>query len=123
APQKNKATSNSRKKRSGNPNPKNQFTKRNQAARKHGLRAKYFNETQQEIMDDFEGVSFADQLWMQIQIKFSAIIQMQRVMWVEYDDSHLKVESGHSSGMAGDSVTYKVALAHERYESYIKAQS
>lgn len=109
--------------RSGNPNPKNQFTKRNSAARKHGLYAKYFTDTQREIMEDFEDFSIADQLWMQIEIKFSAIIQLQNVMWVENSYDHLKEESGNSWGEGGSSETYKVAFAYERFESYIKAQT
>jgi len=118
-----KSTSNGQKNRSGNPNPKNQFTKRNQAARKHGLFAKYFNDTQREIMEDFEDVSIADQLWMQIQIKFSAIIQMQKVMWVENSYSTLNDVSMESGGAEGSTEAYKVVYAFEQYESYIKAQS
>lgn len=125
--QKKKSTSNSKAKkqrnRSGNPNPVRQFTKRNRAAVKHGLYANYLHEEQQEIIDQMQDISLADQIWMQIEIKFSAIIRLQKIMWVAYDDDHLKVESGYSNSMEGDSVSYKVAFAHERYESYIKAQA
>lgn len=110
-------------KRSGNPNPKNQFSHRNNPKFLHGLRSKFLNEEQVEIMEALEGSSFADQLWMQIEIKFSAIIRMQKIMWVEDDDDHLKVESGSGSSEFGDSVTYKVAFAFERFESYIRAQT
>src|SRR5699024_546878 len=120
---KNKSTSNKKKKRSGNPNPKNQFTKRNTAARKHGLYAKYFTETQQEIMNDFEDFTIADHLWMQIEIKFSAIIQLQKVMWVENSYDTLSEVSMESEGMEGSSTGYKVAYAYEQFEAYIKAQS
>ncbi|GAA5417936.1 hypothetical protein Pryu01_03014 [Paraliobacillus ryukyuensis] len=111
------------KNRSGNPNPVKKFTKRNSAARKHGLRAKYFSDTQQEIMEDFEGFSISDQLWMQIEIKFSAIIQLQKVMWVEEPTETLSEVSSESVGMEGSSTSYKVAYAYEQYESYIKAQT
>src|SRR5699024_2951885 len=40
APKKKKSTSNGQKRRSGNPNPVRKFTKRNSAARKHGLYSK-----------------------------------------------------------------------------------
>lgn len=120
---KTKPTSNKRKKRSGNPNPVKKFTKRNTAARKHGLYSKYFTDTQKEIMEEFEEVSIADQLWMQIQIKFSAIIQLQRVMWVDSKDETLKELQSESSGMEGSSESYKVVYAYEQYESYIKAQA
>jgi len=127
AREKNKSTSNAKMKkqsnRSGNPNPKNQFTKRNQAARTHGLFAKYIRPEQQEIIDSMKDLTIADQIWMQIEIKFSAIIRMQKIMWVATDDDHLKEESGYSQGMDGSSVSYKVIYAHERYESYIRAQT
>ncbi|MDZ5711646.1 hypothetical protein [Jeotgalibacillus haloalkalitolerans] len=117
------ATKKKQKNRSGNPNPNNQFAKRNTAARKHGLRSKYFSASQKEIMEDFEEFSIADQLWIQIEIKFSAIIQLQKVMWVEYADQTLNEESMVSSGEGGDSTAYKVVYAFEQYESYIKAQA
>lgn len=120
---KKKSTSKRQKNRSGNPNPVRQFTKRNNAARKHGLYAKYFTDTQQEIMQDFEDVSLADQLWMQIQIKFSAIIQLQKVMWVENSYDTLNEVQSESEGMDGEAKSYKVVYAHEQYESYIRAQS
>lgn len=123
ASQKNKASSKKQKNRSGNPNPKNQFTKRNSAARKHGLYAKYFNDTQKSIMDDFKDFTIADQLWLQIEIKFSAIIQLQKVMWVENSYSTLNDLQSESSGMEGSSESYKVVYAFEQYESYIRAQS
>lgn len=107
----------------GNKNPENKFTKRNQAARIHGLRAKYFNETQREIMQDFQDTSIADQLWLQIEIKFSAIIHMQKVMWVEGADDHLREESGSSWGEGGSSESFKISFAYEQYEAYIKAQT
>ncbi len=110
-------------KRSGNPSPSNQFTKRNSAARKHGLRSKYFTASQREIMEDFEEFSIPDQLWVQIEIKFSAIIQLQKVMWVENSTDTLNEESMVSDGEGGSSTAFKVMYAYERYESYIKAQS
>lgn len=109
--------------RSGNPNPANQFTKRNRAAVKHGLRAKYFSESQLEIMNDFKDTTIADQLWIQIEIKFSAIIQMQKVMWVEDAQDHLKENVGSSWGDGGGSESSRVVFAFERFESYVKAQT
>ena len=123
---KNVATEKKRKEqinRSGNPNPENQFTKRNSAARKHGLRSKYFSDTQREIMEDFQDYSFADQIYLQIEIKFSAIIQLQKVMWVENSYDTLSEVSMDASGEGGSTTAYKVAFAYEQYESYIKAQT
>ncbi|NRG43318.1 hypothetical protein HRF87_00900 [Bacillus sp. CRN 9] len=109
--------------RSGNPNPANQFTKRNRAAVKHGLRAKYFSESQLEIMNDFKNTTIADQLWIQIEIKFSAIIHMQKVMWVDDAEDHLKENVGSSLGDGGGSESSRIAFSFERFESYVKAQT
>lgn len=120
---KKRTTSNKRKKRSGNPNPKNQFTKRNNAAVTHGLFAKYINDEQREIIDEMQSLTLADQLYTQIEIKFSAIIRLQKIMWVSTDDDHLDMTSSISDTLEGESESYKVIYAHERYESYIRAQS
>lgn len=124
---KNKSTSNGKRKkqgnRSGNPNPVMQFTKRNRAAVKHGLFSKYINEEQQEIIDSMQELTIADQVWTQIEIKFSAIIRLQKIMWVQDEHDHLDGVSGRSEGLDGRSETYKILYAHERYESYIKAQA
>lgn len=112
-----------RKPRSGNPNPQNQFTSRNTASRIHGLRSKFFHKEQIEIMEALADTSFADQIWLQIEIKFSAIIRMQKIMWVEDENDHLSELSGHHSGEGGSGSTYKVAYAFERFEVYIKAQA
>ncbi|MTD30170.1 phage terminase small subunit [Planomicrobium sp. YIM 101495] len=110
-------------KRSGNPSPSQSFPKRNSFSRKHGLFSKYLHEEQVEIMDAMADMDFTDQLWLQIEIKFSAIIRMQKIMWVGDAEDHLKEESGYHSSIEGGGTTYKVAFAYERYESYIKAQT
>ncbi|MEK5331541.1 hypothetical protein [Lysinibacillus sp. FSL W8-0992] len=111
------------KKRSGNPNPPNQFTKRNRAAMIHGLRSKFLYDEQIEIMEALQDFDVVDQLWLQIELSFSAIIRAQKIMWVEDPFDHLKETSGYSSGEGGSGETFKVIYAHERYESYIKAQT
>ncbi|NOG26577.1 hypothetical protein [Lysinibacillus fusiformis] len=111
------------KKRSGNPNPQNQFTKRNRAAMIHGLRSKFLFDEQVEIMEALQDFGVVDQLWLQIELSFSAIIRAQKIMWVEDPFDHLKEISGYSSGEGGSGETFKVIYAHERYESYIKAQT
>lgn len=111
------------KKRSGNPNPQNQFTKRNRAAMIHGLRSKFLFDEQVEIMEALQDFDVVDQLWLQIELSFSAIIRAQKIMWVEDSFDHLKETSGYSSGEGGSGETFKVIYAHERYEFYIKAQT
>ena len=111
------------KKRSGNPNPQNQFTKRNRAAMIHGLRSKFLYDEQIEIMEALQDFDVVDQLWLQIELSFAAIIRAQKIMWVEDPFDHLKEVSSEMSGESIDKVDYKVIYAHERYESYIKAQT
>lgn len=107
----------------GNKSPENQFTKRNQAAATHGLFANFIQPEQQEIIDSMQTLTIADQIWMQIEIKFSAIIRLQKIMWVNNEYDHLEKLSGQSEGVEGSSESYKVIYAHERYESYIRAQT
>lgn len=111
------------KKRSGNPNPQNQFTKRNRAAMIHGLRSKFLFDEQVEIMEALQDFDVVDQLWLQIELSFSAIIRAQKIMWVEDPFDHLKEISGEMDTEGMSKTDYKVIYAHERYESYIKAQT
>ncbi|MFJ5566123.1 phage terminase small subunit [Lysinibacillus xylanilyticus] len=111
------------KKRSGNPNPQNQFTKRNRAAMIHGLRSKFLFDEQVEIMEALQDFDVVDQLWLQIELSFSAIIRAQKIMWVEDPFDHLKEISGEMDAEGMSKTDYKVIYAHERYESYIKAQT
>lgn len=111
------------KRRSGNPNPQNQFTKRNRVPEIHGLFSKYLPEESLDIIQDMNESSAADLIWDQIQIQYAAIIRAQRIMHVRDADDHLQIQSGHSSSESGGSVSYKVAYAHERYNSFLSAQS
>lgn len=111
------------KKRSGNPNPHNQFTKRNRAAMIHGLRSKFLYDEQIEIMEALQEFDVIDQLWLQIELSFAAIIRAQKIMWVEDPFDHLKEVSGEMEAEGLSKTDYKVIYAHERYESYIKAQT
>lgn len=120
---KSKESNGKRNNRSGNPNPSSKFPKHNSLQTKHGLFSKYLHEEQIEIIQVMEGLNLADQIWLQIEIKFSAIIRMQKIMWVEDSEDHLKELSGESSNEFGGSETYKISFAYERFESYIKAQT
>lgn len=111
------------KRRSGNPNPPNQFTKRNRAAMIHGLRSKFFFPEQIEIMEALQDFDIVDQVWLQIEISFSAIVRAQKIMWVEDPFDHLREVSGEMNADGLEKTDYKVVYAHERYESYIKAQA
>lgn len=115
------------KKKSGNPNPviqeKTKFRNGNKAATKHDLYSKFLHAEQIEIIEAMEGFDMLDQLWLQIQISFASILRAQKNMWVENKDDHLKVIKKSRPTALGKDVEYEVSFAHERYESYIKAQS
>ncbi|MFT8362919.1 MAG: phage terminase small subunit [Sporolactobacillus sp.] len=95
----------------------------NQNARTHGLFAKWMPDETQEIIDLMATQSASDIIWQNIEIQYAAIIRAQQIMWVNSNDSHLKEQSGSSSGDAGWSETYKVAFAYEQYDSFLKSQS
>jgi len=78
------------RKRSGNPNPQNQFTKRNKAAEKHGLFSKFLPSETLEIMESLNERSPADLIWDQIQIQYAAIIRAQQIMFVRDKDDIAK---------------------------------
>ena len=102
------------KKRSGNPNPKNQFTKGNRAAVKHGFYCKIVHPEQLEIMEMLDGVDVVDMLWFLIVLQYTAIIRMQKIMWVQDSNDHIEVQ---------DCGKTHIAFAHERCALYLYTQS
>jgi len=136
--QKKKSTSKAQKNRSGNPNPKNQFTKRNQAARKHGFFSKYIPEETLEIMGTLESSNPSDLIWDQIQIQYAAIIRAQRIMFVTDKDEmikELKKEKMQQDIIGenedGETLTipthvekeYEFQFAWDRHATFLNAQS
>lgn len=118
--------------RSGNPNPKNQFTKRNSAALKHGFYSKHIPQETLDIMTEMEQDPSA-LLWSQIMLQYAAIMRAQQIMFVEdkYETikelKKLKVESGFDR--EGNSVQvpiekeYEFQFAWDRQASFLNAQS
>ncbi|WP_369378775.1 phage terminase small subunit [Lysinibacillus fusiformis] len=124
------------KKRSGNPNPPNQFTKRNTAAVTHGFFQKFLPEETLEIMEAMNERSPADLIWDQIQIQYAAIIRAQRIMHVESKDEIIKElkkakyeyypRSKEDGGGVEKAVTeeeYEFQFAWERQAQLLTAQS
>lgn len=97
--------------------------KRNTNAVTHGFFSKFLPAETLEIMEQMQERSPADLIYDQIQIQYAAIIRAQKIMWVEDADSHLITESGYSSSDTGGSTSYKVVHAHERFNSFLSAQS
>ncbi len=105
--------------KSGNPNPKNGFTKHNNLSKKHGLFAKYIPQETMELMGIADSMGAADIIWTQIQIQFAAIVRAQNVMWVEDVNDH----SVETTGSSMDAESMKVSFAYEKYASFLSAQS
>lgn len=119
--------------RSGNPNPKNQFTERNTAALKHGLFSRYIPKETLAIMGMMDKDNPADLIWDQVMIQYAAIIRAQQIMFVEdkfetvKELKKLKVENVVSSD--GQDVQlpieqeYEIQFAWDRQASFLNAQS
>ncbi|WP_312145640.1 phage terminase small subunit [Lysinibacillus capsici] len=120
----------------GNPNPPNQFTKRNTAAVTHGFFQKFLPEETLEIMEAMNERSPADLIWDQIQIQYAAIIRAQRIMHVESKDEMIKElkkakyeyyplskEDGGGVEKAVTEEEYEFQFAWERQAQLLTAQS
>lgn len=125
------AKSEGRRNRSGNPNPKNQFTKRNTAALKHGFFSKYIPQETLEIMGAMEKDP-ADLIWDQIMIQYVAIIRAQQIMYVESKDETVKelkklrvetVQGPDGEVQVPTEKEYEIQFAWDRYANFMNAQS
>ena len=111
----------------GNKNPENQFTKRNQAAKTHGLFSKYLPEETLAIIEAMNEKTPADLLFDQIQIQYAAIIRAQQIMHVESKDELVKElkREKHQSGEKGNAweEEYEIQFAWDRQAQLLQAQS
>ncbi|MFP7414348.1 phage terminase small subunit [Priestia filamentosa] len=116
-----------KRKRSGNPNPKNQFTKRNKAAEKHGLFSKFLPEETQEIMDAMLEFSSADLIWQQIQLQYAAIIRAQKIMFVIDQEEMIKelkkTKESYSDKGSSSEEEWEFQFAWDRHATFLTAQS
>lgn len=111
------------KRRSGNPNPKNQFSERNSAALKHGLFSRYMPKETLTIMGMIAGANPADLIWMQIEIQFAAIIRAQEIMFVESKDELIKELKKRKDTEWGKEIEYEFQFAWDRQATFMNAQS
>ncbi|MBG9785619.1 phage terminase small subunit [Shouchella lehensis] len=111
-----------KKKRSGNPNPKNQFGERNQAALKHGIFSKYLPQETLEIINQMQDKTPADLLYDQIQIQYATIIRSQQIMFVQDKDDIAKEKSQHGWGDSGAD-KYDIQFAWDRQATFITSMS
>lgn len=118
-----KKTKDASRKRSGNPNPQNQFTKRNKAAEKHGFFSKFLPAETLEIMEQMEERSPADLIYDQIQIQYAAIIRAQKIMYVEDKDEIIKVLKKKKDSDFAEEHEWEYQFAWDRHATFINAQS
>lgn len=121
------------KNRSGNPNPKNQFTERNSAALKHGLFSRYIPKETLEIMGSMNKDNPADIMWDQIMIQYAAIIRAQQIMFVEDKREIIKelrkLKVKNSIDREGNEIQipteqeYEFQFAWDRQATFMNAQS
>lgn len=115
------------KNRSGNPNPKNQFTKRNSAAVKHGLFSKYLPEETLEIVNQVDSISPLNILWMNIKMQFASIMRAQQIMFVENKGEMIKElkkkKSYLSEKSESEEVEYEFQFAWDRHSTFLNSQS
>lgn len=111
-----------KKKRSGNPNPKNQFGERNQAALKHGIFSKYLPQETLDIINDMQDKTPADLLYDQIQIQYATIIRSQQIMFVRDKDDMAKEISQSGWGDSGAD-KWDIQFAWDRQATFISSMS
>jgi uncharacterized protein YjcR len=111
----------------GNPNPKNQFTKRNRAAVKHGFFSKYLPQESLDIMEEIQERSPIDLLWDQIMIQYAAIIRAQKIMFVADQNDltkELKKEKNTlTENMEISEREYEIQFAWDKHATFLNAQS
>lgn len=120
------ASSNPPKKRSGNPNPKVQFTKRNTAAVKHGFYAQHIPPDALEIFEAIDMMDTADMLWDQIKIMYTNIMRAQSIMHVESKDEmikELKREKLQGGKNPSQETEWEFQFAWDRQAQLLNAQS
>lgn len=118
-PNENKASSNRQRKRSGNPNPKNQFTKRNKAAERHGFFSEHLPDETLDLLEQMESLEPVNMLWDQIRLQYAAIIRAQQIMYVSDISDTDKIVSER-----GDFTTkYEIHTAWDKHAKFLSAQS
>lgn len=80
---------------------------------------KYLPSELWDMMNEIEGMTVVDHLWIQIKMSLAGIIRAHKIMWVNDKDDN--VSAPVSEGAEGSS--YKVAFAFERYEAYIRTMT
>lgn len=119
----------------GNPNPRPNCGNKGGAAPKgnsnavtHGFFRRYFpdDDEVQELLEEIDGFSTLDMLWISIKTKFAAIIRAQKLMFV-IDQEDMTKEVGKSKRVLGDmeieETEYVIQFAWDKHATYLNAQA
>ncbi|WP_138751867.1 phage terminase small subunit [Paenibacillus sinopodophylli] len=109
----------SKRKGAGNPDPPNQFAKRNSAAVTHGLFQKYMPAESLEIMEQLQQQSPLDIVWDNIMIQYTAIIRAQQIMYVKDREDQTKVDKK----LTDTGIEYEIQHAWDKQATFLQAQS
>lgn len=106
-------------------NPKNQFTKRNTAALKHGMYAKHIPDEVLSIMQSLDEMLPTDMLWQQILMQHASIIRAQQIMFVESkNDTTREVKKVRdATDKSGGEIEYELQFAWDKHAEFMKAQT
>jgi len=121
--QKKKTSSNKQKNRSGNPNPKNQFTKRNRAAVTHGLFSKYLPEETLNIVNEIDDIDPLEILYMNIKMQFASILRAQQIMFVEDREDHTTFKTKEKEDEFTIEETYEVHASWDKQATFMNSLS
>ena len=103
-------------------NPKNQFTKRNEASVKHSFYRRWLPQDMMEIIEETKDFTLADRLWFQIETKFAALIQLHKIMFIESRNDTLGERQSWTKGKSSGE-SFKIVYAFEQYAEYIKTEA
>lgn len=97
------------------------FQPRNQAAKTHGLFARYLPDETRDILQQLEERSPIDVLWDQIQYAYAAILRAQQIMFVKDINDETTTRIGESTSQYGGSESWEVQHAWDKQASYLNA--
>jgi phage terminase small subunit len=94
----------------------------------HGLYSKYFPKQTVDIMKGSEDMDPIDLLWLQIRMKFAAIVRAQKIMYVKSQKDMTKelkkTKTQYEDGeLVYQEEEYEIQFAWDKQATFLKAQS
>src|SRR5699024_3961884 len=97
--------------------------KKNSNARTHGLFAKYLPKGTVEIMDDLNGMSPLDILYMNIKMQEASIIRAQQIMFVKDQEDHTTFKTKERSDEFSDETQVEIHAAWDKQATFMNSLS